>query len=129
MGLQTRWQRLAVLEVHSAQTEAGLPECTRRGLARAQRRQPPHLAAEQPGDLVCFDTFYTGKLKGVGKIWQYTACDAACSYAIAAVSAEFSAETAARFLTTRVVPAYRAAGWPIRRVLTDQSSEYRGAFD
>ncbi|MDR7465048.1 MAG: hypothetical protein QN209_10225, partial [Armatimonadota bacterium] len=65
----------------------------------------------------------------MGKVWQYTACDAACSYAIAEVGTEFSAEAAARFLTTRVVPAYRAAGWPIRRVLTDQGSEYRGAFD
>ncbi len=64
----------------------------------------------------------------MGKVWQYTACDAACSYAIAEVATEFSAQ-AARFLTTRVLPAYRAAGWPIRRVLTDQGSEDRGAFD
>ncbi|MDR7540163.1 MAG: DDE-type integrase/transposase/recombinase, partial [Armatimonadota bacterium] len=129
VGLQTRWQRLAVLEVHSAQTAGLLTERTRRALARAQRRRAAHLAAEQPGDLVCLDTFYIGKLKGVGKVWQYTACDAACSYAIAEVGTEFSAEAAARFLTTRVLPTYRAAGWPIRRVLTDQGSEYRGAFD
>ncbi|MDR7522957.1 MAG: DDE-type integrase/transposase/recombinase [Armatimonadota bacterium] len=118
-----------MLEVHSAQSAGLLTERTRRALARVQRRRPPHLAAEQPGELVCLDTFYIGKLKGVGKVWQYTACDAACSYAIAEVGTEFSAEAAARFLTTRVVPAYRAAGWPIRRVLTDQGSEYRGAFD
>ena len=87
------------------------------------------MAAEQPGELVCLDTFYIGKLKGVGKVWQYTACDAACSYAFAEASTEFSAEAAARFFTTRVLPAYRAAGWPVRRVLTDWGSEYRGAFD
>ncbi len=86
-----------------------LTERTRRALARAQRPGPLHLAAEQPGDLVCLDTFYIGKLKGVGKVWQYTACDAACPYPIAKVATEFSAQ-AARFLTRRVLPAYRAAG-------------------
>ncbi|MDR7410574.1 MAG: helix-turn-helix domain-containing protein [Armatimonadota bacterium] len=129
MGLQTRWQRLAVLEVHSAQSAGLLTERTRRALARVQRRRPPHLAAEQPGELVCLDTFYIGKLKGVGEVWQYTACHAACSYAITEVATEFSAHGAPHFLTTRVLPAYRAAGWQVRRVLTDQGSEFRAAFD
>ncbi len=60
------------------------------------------------------------------RVWQYTACDAACSYAIAEVTTEFSAQAAARFVTRRVLPAYRAAGWPLQRVLTDWGSEYRG---
>jgi transposase InsO family protein len=129
VGLQTRWQRLAVLEAYNAQTAGLLTERTRRTLAQAQRRQSPHVAAEQPGELVCLDTFYIGKLKGVGKVWQYAACDAAYSYAVAQVSTEFSAEAAARFLTTRVLPVYQAAGWPLRRLLTDCGSEYRGVFD
>lgn len=85
--------------------------------------------ATVPGELVCLDTFYIGKLKGVGKVWQYTACDAACSYALAQVSTEFSAAAAARSLTSRVLPAYRAAGRAVQRVLTNQGNEYRGAFD
>jgi len=129
VGLQTRYKRLAVLEVHSAQTAGLLTDRTRRALSAARRRRLRHVAAEQPGELVCLDTFYIGKLKGVGKVWQYTACDAACSYAVAQVSTEFSAQAAARFLTARVLPVYRAAGWPLRRVLTDCGSEYRGAFD
>ena len=128
-GLQTRWQRLAVLEAHSAQAAGLLTERTRRHLTTAQRRRSPHVAAHTPGELVCLDTFYIGKLKGVGKVWQYTACDAACSYAIAQVSTEFSAAAAARFLATRVLPAYRGAGWSVQRVLTDQGNEYRGALD
>jgi transposase len=125
VGLQTRYKRLAVLEVHSAQTAGLLTDRTRRALSAARRRRPRHVAAEQPGELVCLDTFYVGKLKGVGKVWQYTACDAACSYAVAQVSTEFSAQAAARFLTARVLPVYRAAGWLLRRVLTDCGSEYR----
>jgi transposase InsO family protein len=129
MGLQTRWERLAVLEAHSAQAAGLLTERTRRQLAAAQRRQAPHIQASQPGELVCLDTFYIGNLKGVGKVWQYTACDAACSFAVAQVSLEFSARAAARFLTGWVLPTYRAAGWRLQRLLTDQGNEYRGAFD
>jgi transposase InsO family protein len=129
MGLQTRWERLAVLEAHSAQAAGLLTERTRRQLAAAQRRQAPHIQAGKPGELVCLDTFYIGKLKGVGKVWQYTACDAACSFAVAQVSLEFSAKATARFLISRVLPAFQAAGWPLQRILTDQGSEYRRAFD
>lgn len=129
VGLQTRWERLAVLEAHSAQAAGLLTERTRRQLAAAQRRQGPHVQASRPGELVCLDTFYIGKLKGVGKVWQYTACDAACSFAVAQISLEFSAAAAARFLTRRVLPAFQTAGWPLQRILTDQGNEYRGAFD
>jgi len=41
---------------------------------------PPRLKATHPGELVGADTFYVGKLKGVGQIWQYTATDVASSY-------------------------------------------------
>jgi len=129
MGLQTRWERLAVLEAHSAQAAGLLTERTRRQLAAAQRRQAPHIQASKPGELVCLDTFYIGNLKGVGKVWQYTACDAACSFAVAQVSLKFSAQAAARFLTGRVLPTFQAAGWSVQRILTDQGNEYRGAFD
>jgi len=137
MGLQTRWERLAVLEAHSAQAAGLLTERTRRQMGAAQRRQAPHIQADQPGELVCVDTFYVGKLKGVGKVWQYTACDAACSFAVAQVSLEFSAQAAARFLTSHVLPTYRAAGWPLQRILpeghrdgvTDRGNECQGAFD
>jgi transposase InsO family protein len=110
LGLPTRFQRLAVLETHSAQAAGLLTERTRRRLTATRRRRGPHVAAQRPGELICLDTFYIGKLKGVGKVWQYTACDAACSYAIAQGTTDFSAEAAVRFLTSRVLPAYRAAG-------------------
>jgi hypothetical protein len=48
----------------------------------------------------------------VGKVWQYTACDAASPCVIAEVSPELSAGAVARFLTGRVLPVYRVAGWP-----------------
>jgi len=135
-GLQTRWERLALLEVHSAQAAGLLTERTRRQRAAAERRRAPHIQATKLGEFVSLDTFYIGKLKGVVRIWQYTACDAACSYGVAQVSLEFSA-AAVRFLNGRDLRAFEAAGWPLRRILpeghrdgvTDQGNEFRGRFD
>ena len=51
----------------------------------ATNARPPakhrHVEADAPGDLLSLDTFYVGKLKGVGKVWQVTGCDVASSYA------------------------------------------------
>jgi transposase InsO family protein len=131
-GLGTRSQRLLVLEHHSASRAGLLTQRTRRTLENARRRcSHRHVEASAPGELVCLDCFYVGKLKGVGKVWQITACDAASSYAMAHVFvlAQPTAQAAARFLQHVLVPHYRQAGWPIQRVLTDGGSEFKGDFD
>ena len=127
-GLGRRRDRLGLLEHHSAGTCGLLTERTRQRLARARNRGR-HLHAEQPGELVSIDTFYIGKLKGVGKVWQITACDAACSYGVAWLLPAFTAEAAATFLRDILVPLYRRAGWRVQRVLTDRGSEFKAAFD
>ena len=128
-GLATRRQRLLVLEHHSAQRAGLLTERTRQVLWRLRHGQTRHVHAERPGELVCLDTFYIGQLKGVGKVWQITACDAACSYGVAGLLPAHTAEAAAHFLRRLVVPLYRRAGWRLRRVLTDGGPEFKGAFD
>ncbi len=128
--LGTRNQRLAVLERHSAQRGL-LTERTRRQLEKA-RPTPSrrHVEAKTVAELVCLDCFYIGKLKGVGKVWQITACDAASSFALATIFVgDPTAQVAARFLRKRVVPYFRKAGFPVQRVLTDRGSEFRGLFD
>ncbi|MDR7550169.1 MAG: DDE-type integrase/transposase/recombinase [Armatimonadota bacterium] len=74
------------------------------------------------------DAFSIGNLKGVGKVWQLTACDAACSYALATIVPRVTVQSAIRFLREHVVPAYRRAGHPIRAVLTDGGPEWSAAF-
>jgi transposase InsO family protein len=86
------------------------------------------VAAEQPGELVCVDTFYLGRLKGVGKGWQVPACDAAGSYGVAQILPALSAAACAAFLRVVLVPRSRQAGWPLPRVLTDGGSEFKGTF-
>jgi len=119
--LGTRAARLAVLEQHSAVTTGLLTERT----ARPAR----HVEARRPGDLLSLDTFYVGKLKGVGKVWQITGCDVATSFAWARlVIGEVTAAAVLAFLREDVRPTYRQAGWRLRRVLTDNGKEFKGAF-
>ena len=118
-GLGTRRERLLVLEHHSARQAGLLTERTRRGLWRARYGATRHVSADEPGALICLDTFYIGKLKGVGKVWQITACDAASSYGVAAILPALTSEAAAAFLREALGPLFRKAGWPIQRVLTD----------
>ena len=128
--LGKRAQRLVVLERHSAKTAGLLTERTRKAIEKA-RPMPStrHVEANTPGELVCLDCFYIGKLKGVGKVWQITACDAATSYALAQIFVgDPRSEVSARFLRDRVVPEFRKAGWEVKRVLTDGGSEFKGAF-
>ena len=120
--MQTRWERLTRLEARALTDSGVVTERTRRRPVR------PHVAAVEPGDLVCLDAFDVGKLKGVGKVWQLTACDAACSYAIATLVPRVTQGTATGFLRTHVVAAYRRAGHPVRAVLTDGGPEFYGRF-
>jgi transposase InsO family protein len=128
-GLARRRERLAVLEHHAARTVGLLTERTRRALWRARYGRTRHVAASRPGELVCLDTFYVGQLKGVGKVWQVTACDAACSFGVARLIPALTAAAAAAFLREVLVPLYQRAGWPLTRVLTDGGSEFKADFD
>ena len=119
--LGTRKARLAVLEHTSAATAGLLTERT----AKPAR----HVEAAEPGELLSLDTFYVGKLKGVGKVWQITGCDVASSFGWARlVIGEVTAAAVLRFLRDVVRPACRSAGWRLRRVLTDNGKEFKGAF-
>jgi len=114
------------LERYSAQKAGLLTERTRRNLQRKKKR---HIEVSIPGELVCLDTFYIGKLKGVGKVWQITACDAASSYGWARIIPACNSQEAARFLEEVVAPECAKAGWKLRRVLTDGGSEFKGEFE
>jgi transposase InsO family protein len=123
--LGTRRARLAVLEQFTAATQGILTERT----AHRDRRRTRHVAAAAPGDLLSLDTFYVGKLKGVGKVWQITGCDAACSYAWARlVVGEVTSAAVLTFLRDDVRPTYRRAQWRVQRVLTDNGKEFKGDF-
>jgi len=96
--LGTRRARLAVLERVSGATTGLLTERTAKGIRPVE--------AAIPGELVSLDTFYVEKLKGVGKVWQITACDVASSFAWARLLiGEVTAAAVLAFLRQVVQPA------------------------
>jgi hypothetical protein len=84
-GLHRRSARLAEA---LAATEGG--PITERALRdiRAQEVTRRHVGSDTPVEQLFFDTMFVGQLKGVGKIWQYSAVDGACSFGFARVSGE-----------------------------------------
>lgn len=87
-----------------------------------------HLDAQEPGDLVQLDCFAVGRLSGTkGRVWQYTAIDVASAYTWAELHAT-PHNPDARFtsaLLERVAAELHDAGWPLKRVTTDNGSEFR----
>lgn len=82
-----------------------------------------------PGEELFFDTFYVGRLKGVGKVWQLSAVDGASSFAIARViSGPKTAAAMARFLLEDVLPAIRRAGLRLVTATTDNGPEFARRF-
>jgi transposase InsO family protein len=119
-GLGRRAQRVAALAQITAQGS---------GLLTRPALEGPfgfcHFAA-RPGDLVALDTFYIGRLKGIGAVWQLTAVDTATRLAVAMLTTGAkSAEAAVAFVEV-VGERLAELGVPLRGVLTDNGPEFTG---
>jgi transposase InsO family protein len=124
-GLGKRAQRLArVAAIAAATTGLVVPEVL--------RKDEPFgfcLATGGPGELVCLDSFYIGKLKGVGKVYQLTAIDVFTRFAVVSlVLGTPTGAMTARFIH-QALRLYRRHGVRVRAILTDNGGEYvAGAF-
>jgi len=118
-GFGRRSQRLARAAAIAAMTTGLLTE--------AVRDDEPFgfcLATGGPGELVCLDSFYIGKLKGVGKVYQLTAIDVFTRWAfVMLVLGPLNATHTIRFVE-RLLGHYRHHGVKVRAVLTDGGPEY-----
>ena len=119
--LHRRGARLRRYELLQARATGILTEHTRQLLA--MRPAPATVQADRPGDLVGVDTFYVGRLKGVGKVYQYTATDVASSYTFAWLTDANDATRSSHFVDL-LATHYRDLSVPLRRVLTDNGPEY-----
>jgi transposase InsO family protein len=80
-----------------------------------------HIESYKPGELVSIDTF-TASVKGLGKIWQYTACDTYSSYGWAWAYYSKTSNNAVDFFMNHIrgtVPTRK-----VKRVLTDRGTEF-----
>jgi len=118
--LGRRSQRVAALAQITAASSGLLTEAAKEGPFGFC-----HFAA-RPGDLVALDTFYVGKLKGVGTVWQLTAIDTATRWAICRLFVgDKSAQGAADFVD-HVIERLAEIGVELTRVLTDNGPEFTG---
>lgn len=84
------------------------------------------LFASTPGEVVALDTFYVGRLKGVGAVWQLTAVDVATRIAVVQlVVGDKTAQVAATFLD-HLKKALRKHGITLTGVLSDNGPEFTG---
>ena len=90
----------------------------------------PHIEVSRPGELVGFDCFFVGRLRGTqGAVWQLTAIDCYSSFAWAelVVCREGNpTATQTSRLARRVARELKAAGWRLERVLCDNGNEFKG---
>jgi transposase InsO family protein len=119
-GLGRRRQRVAALAQLTAATT---------GLVTEAALEGPfgfcHFAAH-PGDLVALDSFFIGKLKGVGPVWQLTAVDTATRWAVCEVFiGPSNTEIATRFVD-RTIRKLKRLGVHVTGVLTDNGPEFAG---
>jgi transposase InsO family protein len=118
-GLGTRAQRLARAAAITAATTGLLTE--------AARKDEPFgfcLASGGPGELVCVDSFYIGKLKGVGKVYQLTAIDVFTRWAVVAIVLGPVRHTHTMRFIDQVLRVYRRHGVRVRAILSDNGPEY-----
>ncbi len=84
------------------------------------------LYASAPGQVVALDTFYVGRLKGIGAVWQLTAVDVATRLAVCQlVVGDKTATVAAGFLD-HLKKALRKHGIKLSGVLSDNGPEFTG---
>ena len=84
------------------------------------------LYAAAPGQVVALDTFYVGRLKGIGAVWQLTAVDVATRTAVLQlIVGDKTAAVAARFLD-HLKKTLRKHGIALSGVLTDNGPEFTG---
>lgn len=128
-GLGRRLARLAAAESLAASEGGPLTERVLREVRSIERAATVHIGSDVPGEELFFDTFYVGRLKGVGKVWQLSAVDGASSFGIARViSGPKTAAAMARFLIEDVLPAVHRAGLRLVTATTDNGPEFAQRF-
>jgi transposase InsO family protein/molybdenum-dependent DNA-binding transcriptional regulator ModE len=121
-GLSRRSQRLARAAAIAAATTGLFTE--------AARDDEPFgfcLAAGGPGELVCVDSFYIGKLKGVGKVYQLSAVDVFTRLAFVWLVVGTPDVGVSLGFLERLLRHHRRHGVRVRAVLSDNGPEYNAS--
>ena len=81
--------------------------------------------ADKPRALVAIDSFYTGNLKGVGKVYQLTAVDTRTRWAMVwLVAGTVNKDVSVRFFEP-IWATWNKMGFPIEAIVADNGPEYK----
>jgi len=118
--LGTRDQRR---QFHRCQNGAVLTEKELSEWASDRRQSKQrHVEVSFPGELVGVDLFYIGTIKGIGRIYQFTAVDCYSSFGFAGIYTAKTAQNAVDFMENHVTPYFGQR--PVLRVLSDNGKEF-----
>jgi transposase InsO family protein len=125
--METRYKRLLRLEQTHA--EQGF-ELTEQQIRLIEKANPcfkeRHVESTYPGQLLCQDTFYVGRLKGVGRVYLQAVIDTYGSFGFAKLYTSKRPETAVDVLYDQVLPFYQEHKLAVEAILTDNGTEYKG---
>ena len=123
----SRYERLLKLEARALQEAI---ELTPQQVVWLEKANPSfrerHVESSRPGELLCQDTFYVGRLKGVGKVYLHAVVDTFSSYAFGYLHTSKQPEAAALVVHNDVLPFYQAHDLPLKAILTDNGREFCG---
>lgn len=126
-GLGERYDRLLALERRSL---AGEVQLSAQEIRTLERMNPcfkeRHVESRRPGELLSQDTFYVGHFKGIGRVYLQAVVDTFGSYAFGYLHTGKLPAHAAAALHLYVLPQYKQWAIPVRAVLTDNGSEFKG---
>lgn len=126
-GMGKRYDRLLKLEDQAAQEAL---ELTPEQVALIEKNNPcfreRHVESSRPGELLSQDTFYVGRLKGVGRVYLHVVVDTFGSYAFGFLHTSKQPEAAVAVVHNEVLPFYQERDIDVAAILTDNGREFCG---
>ena len=126
-GMGKRYERLLKLEEQAAQEAL---ELTPAQVALIEKNNPcfreRHVESSRPGELLSQDTFYVGRLKGVGRVYLHVVVDTYGSYAFGFLHTSKQPEAAVAVVHNEVLPFYQQQDIAVATILTDNGREFCG---
>jgi len=129
-GMGSCYERLLKLEEKALKEKIPLTPKQIRAIEKAapcfrERR----VESKRPGELLCQNAFYVGRLKGVGKVYMQAVADAFGSFAFACLHVLKLPEHSAVILHNEALRQYEKWGLEVKAILTDNGREYCGRED
>ena len=88
-----------------------------------EEKELPNIKSYHTGYMLSVDTFYVCRLKGIGRIYQFTAIDTYSSFGFAHLYTDKTSKSSVDFLR-RTIGIFNDIGITVERILTDNGKEY-----